>query len=302
MLSCRGAALVLMACALPRLAAQSQDLIVLTPASAAFSFQIGGALPAEQKVQVKRLGAGAAVDFTVTVPAAAPWLIVTPLAGKSGISLGLRVNPTLLLAGSYTTGVQVNAAGAGSPVILEVTLVVKNPPPTAAVAPAAVTITFQTDQAAPAPQALAVSTSGEPVSFTAAASGGAWVSVAPATGIAVAGSPVTLTVTLDTTGLVPAIYNGKITLNFSNAANKTIAVPVTLTVTAGRAVIQKIWPAAAPVGSNDVTITVTGQHFFQASVVQAGTTTLTPIWVSTTVLLAVIPETPWPTRARWPLR
>ena len=43
-------------------------------------------------------------------------------------------------------------------------------------------------------------------------------------------------------------------------------------------------------GSNDVTITLTGQHFFQASVVQAGTTTLTPTWVSTTVLLAVIPK------------
>ena len=195
MLSCRGAALVLMACALPRLAAQSQDLIVLTPASVAFSFQIGGALPAEQKVQVKRLGAGAAVDFTVTVPAGGA-LADRHAAGRQKRHFPRPARESHPAAGGLLHRRRAGERGRrrqpGDPV--EVTLVVKNPPPTAAVAPAAVTVTFQTDQAAPAAQTLAVSTNGEPVSFTAAASGGAWVSVTPATGIAVAGSPVTLTV------------------------------------------------------------------------------------------------------------
>ena len=135
-----------------------------------------------------------------------------------------------------------------------------------------------------------MSTAGEPVSFTAAASGGAWLSVTPNNGIAVAGSPVTLSAAIDVTGLVPAVYTGKITLNFTNAATKTVSVPVTLAVTAGTAVIGSIWPTAAPVGSNDVTLTLRGQHFFQSSVVQAGAVTLTPTWVSTTVMLAVIPK------------
>ncbi len=292
MSACRSLALafVLAAAWLPRAAAQSTDVITLNPTSLTFSYTIGGALPAEQKVQVKRVGAGAAVDFTVTPPAGAPWMIVTPLAGKSGTPIGIRVNPTLLLAGSYSAAVQVTGAGAGSPCVVDVTLVVKNPPPTATVSPATVTVNFQTDQAAPAPQTLAVSTTGEPISFTAAASGGAWLSVTPANGIAVAGSPVTLSAALDVTGLVPAVYTGKITLNFTNAATRTLSVPVTLAVTAGTAVISSIWPTAAPVGSNDVTLTLRGQHFFKSSVVQAGSVTLTPTWVSTTVLLAVIPK------------
>jgi uncharacterized protein (TIGR03437 family) len=89
---------------------------------------------------------------------------------------------------------------------------------------------------------------------------------------------------------VPAVYSGKITLNFTNAATKTVSVPVTLAVTAGTAVIGSIWPTAAPVGSGDVTLTLRGQHFFQSSVVQAGNVTLTPTWVSTTVMLAVVPK------------
>lgn len=280
------AATLLAACA----GAQTTEVITLTPASLSFSYQIGGALPPEQKIQVKRLGTGAAVDFTVTPPGDAQWLIVTPLSGKSGTSIGVRVNPTLLLAGSYSTAIQVTGAGAGSPSLVSVTLVVKNPPPAVTVSPAAVTVNFQTDQPAPAAQMVAVATTGEPVSFTAAASGGAWLKVTPAHGIAVAGSPVTLSVTLDVAGLVPAVYTGKITLNFTNAATRTAAVPVTLTVTPGTAVIQSIWPTAAPVGSNDATITLRGEHFFQSSVVQAGAVTLTPTWVSTTVMLAVIPK------------
>lgn len=283
-------ALALAACVLTRAAAQSTDVITLTPTSVSFSFQIGGALPPEQKIQVKRVGTGAAVAFTVTPPPGAPWLIVTPLAGKSGTSIGLRVNPTLLLAGSYSAAVQVTGAGAGSPSVVDVTLVVKNPPPTVTVSPAVVTVNFQTDQAPPAAQMVAVSTTGEPVSFTAAASGGAWLSVTPSNGIAVAGSPVSLSAAIDVNGLVPAVYTGKITLNFTNAATRTVSVPVTLAVTAGTAVIQSIWPTAAPVGSNDVTLTLRGQHFFKSSAVQAGSVTLTPTWVSTEVLLAVIPK------------
>ncbi|MCL4402936.1 MAG: hypothetical protein M1436_09790 [Acidobacteria bacterium] len=269
--------------------AQTTDGITATPSTLSFTYQVGAAMPAEQKVQVKRTGAGAALDFTVTVAPASPWLIVTPMAGRTGTSIGLRVNPTSLLAGTYQADVQIAAAGVINPAVVAVTLAVKNPPPTAGVQPAAIPIAFQTDQAAPSAQTITVTSSGEPVSFTAAVTG-AWLSVSPALGIAVAGRPVTLTVSLDTAGLVPAIYNGKVTLAFSNAANKSLVVPVTLTVTPGVAVVSSLWPNSAPVGSTDTTVTLRGSHFFQASVVQAGNTTLTSTWVSTGVLLAVIPQ------------
>ncbi|MFB3826427.1 MAG: IPT/TIG domain-containing protein [Bryobacteraceae bacterium] len=270
-------------------AAEVPDGITVTPAAVSFTYLIGGALPAEQKVQIKRTGTGAALDYTAAV-SGAPWLILTPASGKTGTTMGVRVNPTSLLAGTHSAQVQITATGMTAPVTLTVTVSVKNPPATAAAEPATLSLNFQTDQAAPAPSTISVTSSGEPISFTAAASGGAWLSVAPNLGIAVAGRPVELTVTLNTTGLVPASYTGKVTLAFTNAANKSLVVPVSLTVTPGVAVVDSIWPNSAPVGSLDTTITLRGAHLFQNSVVQAGTTTLTTTWISTGVMLAVVPR------------
>jgi uncharacterized protein (TIGR03437 family) len=218
-------------------------------------------------------------------------LIISQLTGKTGTSVGVRVNPTSLLAGSYMATVQVDATGVSAPVTFTATLLVKNPPPAMTAAPATLTFSYETGQAAPAAQTVAVSTSGEPVSFTVAASGGAWLAVDRTSGIAMAGSPVTLTATVAVDGLIPGSYTGRITLTSSNASNKAATVSVTLAVTAGTAVIGSIWPNAAPLGSNDATITIRGQNFFKTSVVNAGSTALTATLVSTTVLLAVIPKT-----------
>ena len=283
-------AFTLFAAPLPALG-QTGATLTATPASLAFSLQIGGAAPAEQKVQIKRGGSGAALDFSVTVPAGAPWLIVTPTTGKTGTAIGVRVNPTSLLAGTYTAVIQIDAVGAASPVLVNVSLTIKNPPPVPTALPASLAFHFQTDQAAPSAQTVTVSSSGEPVSFTVAVSGGTWLSVDPGVGISVTGAPTTVTVAVDTTGLVPGNYSGKVTFSFSNAATKTLTVPLVLSVTPGTAVIDSIWPNSAPLGSNDATITIRGRHLFQSSAVQAGTTSLTATWVSTAVLLALVPKT-----------
>jgi uncharacterized protein (TIGR03437 family) len=159
------------------------------------------------------------------------------------------------------------------------------------VLPASLSFAWQTGQARPADQMIAVSSNGEPLSFTAVASGGTWLSVSPALGIAMTGAPVAVTASMDPAGLVPGTYNGKITLNFSSGGTKSITVPVVLTVTAGQPAIASIWPMSAPLGSNDSTVTIRGSNFFQSSVVQAGSTALAATWVSTGVLLAVIPKT-----------
>jgi uncharacterized protein (TIGR03437 family) len=93
-----------------------------------------------------------------------------------------------------------------------------------------------------------------------------------------------------TDGLLPGAYTGKVTLTSANASNKSILVSVALTVAPGKAVISSVWPNAAPVGSNDQTVTVRGTHLFKSSVVHAGTATLTTTWISTGVMLAVIPK------------
>lgn len=271
--------------------AQTVPAITATPAALSFSYQLGAiTLPVAQALAIKRSPAGTALDFTVTVPVTAPWLIVTPSTGKTGTSVSVRVNPTSLPVGAYAADVTISS-GTSDPATVSVSLAIKNPPPKMTLAPASLPFTYVTNQSLPVdPQTMTVATDGEPLSFTAAVSGGTWLAAAPALGIAVAGSPVTLTVTVTTAGLLPGSYTGKITLTSANASNKSAFVTVLLTVGPGMAVVSSIWPSAAPIGSNDQTITIRGNHLFKASVVQAGTTTLTTTWISTDTMLAVIPK------------
>jgi uncharacterized protein (TIGR03437 family) len=272
--------------------AQALPSLSITPSTASFTYQIGATqLPVAQTLQVKRSGSGAALDFTVTVSPPAPWLIVTPTSGKTGTSISVRVNPTSLVAGTYATTIQVDATGASGPATASVVFIVRNAPPNMNVAPGSLAFNWQTDATtAPAAQTMAVTTTGEPFAFTAAIAGAPWLTISPAVGVVVAGSPLIVTATVDTAGMLPATYTGKVTFTSTTAANKTVTITVTLTVNPGTAVISSIWPNAAPIGSNDATITIRGSHLFKASVVKANTTDLATTWISTDVLLAVIPK------------
>lgn len=284
------ALLISLAAAPPSLTAQADAVVLATaPTALAFTYQTGNPLPGEQKVSVKRFGSGPAVPFTATVTGA-PWLILSASSGKTPGSVGVRVNPTSLLAGTYKAVIEFTAPGAANPAAVNVTLTVRYPPPTPTVTPSSLSFTFQTDAGPLEDQTVMVSSSGEPISFTAAVSGSSWLSVEPSIGIAVTGSPAAMAVKVNTDGLVPGTYTGRISLTFTNASVRTAMVPVTLTVTAGVAVIDSIWPSAAPIGSDDTVVTIRGRHFFQSSAVQAGSTALSTTWVGTTVMLAVVPK------------
>ncbi len=78
-------------------------------------------------------------------------------------------------------------------------------------------------------QSVSVGSSGTTLSFTASAgtsSGGSWLSVAPSSG----STPATLTVSVNSSGLVPGSYTGTVTVNAPNSANNPQTVSVTLTV------------------------------------------------------------------------
>lgn len=274
--------------------AQSLPSLLATPTSLTFTYTIGATqLPAAQTVGVKSSVTSTVLDCTVTVSPAAPWLIVTPTGGKTPLSLSARVNPTSLGAGSYETDIVVTSAGAGnSPISVPVTLTVKNPPPTMTVAPATLTFNYATDDVAlPAAQTLSVTTNGEPVSFTAAISGGIWLSATPTNGISLLGSPTSLAVSVRPVGLVPASYSAKITISSSNAVNKTVTVNVTLVVAPGTAVLSSVWPPNVAVGSPDTIVTLVGTHLFPTSAVHLGAAVVTSTWISTEALLAVVPST-----------
>ena len=278
-------------------AASAQALPSLSSAPASFltfTHVIGTVqLPAAQTMTVKSSNSSAVLDCTVAVSPAAPWLIITPTAGNTPLSLNVRVNPTGLGAGSYATSIVISSAGAGnSPISVPVTLTVKNPPPTMTVSPAALTFNYATDDVAlPVDQTLTITTNGEPLSFTATGTGGTWLSLTPASGISLLGGPITLTATVRPQGLLPGTYSGKITISSGNAANKTVTVNVSLIVAAGTAVLTSVWPPNVAVGSPGTTITLVGSHLFATSVVHVGAAVITSTWVGTEVLMAVVPAT-----------
>lgn len=116
------------------------------------------------------------------------------------------------------------------------------------VTPAALTFAYQLgDAKLPTAGSLAVSVAGSttPVSVTAAATGGPWLTVSPDTGK----TPVTLKVAVNPTSLPLGTYSGTVTVTPAVGGPAAVAVPVTLTV--------KAPPASLTVTPNPLAVTYT---------------------------------------------
>jgi len=183
------------------------------------------------------------VSFTAAVLPGAPWL---NLATTSGTSTGntpgavsYSINATAAAAltpGAYYGTIRVTAAGTmNSPqdfqVVLNVTAA--NAPPTPSPTPAG--LIFLTNGTAPAPQIVKVfasSVSAIPYQASAqTASGGAWLSVNPATGTTSASSPAQSSISVNPAGLAAGVYRGSVSYSLAAAAVPT--VNVTLVVETG---------------------------------------------------------------------
>jgi uncharacterized protein (TIGR03437 family) len=281
-------------------------LPTLTPSATTLTFTYikGGALPASQTLTVKG-SASAKLTFTVAKSPDVDWLVVTPVTATTSASLIVLPNPNGLSVGVHQTTIVLTCSGASnSPVSVTVNLTVKNAVPALTVSPASATINYTTDDATfPAATKLALTTSGDPISFTAAVSGAAWLTALPTSGVTLQSSPATVSLTVNPTGLGPGTYTGKLTLTLTNATTKTQTVTVSLVVAAGTAVLSKVWPPTIGVGSLDTTITLTGHHLFSISSVHVGTADLTPIAIGSAAdtLLVVVPKAQFASQASLPV-
>lgn len=265
--------------------------LVPTPASLAFTWQSGTALPSGKALSVKSGSSAAA--FTVTVsPNTALWLSVTPESGALPAALTVRVNPSGLPVGNYSATVQVAATGLTA-VDVPVTLTVTAPLPTLTVS--ALTLDFATPPNPPADQSLTLNTTGGPIAFTAAPQAAAWMQVSPRSGVVLPGIPTVLTVSVDGSSLTPqaAAYAGKLVITASGVptANKTQNVAVNLTVNALTPTITSLWPAAVLVNTGPLTLTLRGTGFFKGTTakVTGQATPLKTTFISATTMLADLP-------------
>ncbi|MGC2198086.1 MAG: choice-of-anchor D domain-containing protein, partial [Terriglobales bacterium] len=253
-----------------------------SPLSLSFTYQSGGTTPAAQTVNLTSSGA---VSYTA---AASPgWLSVTPAGGSTPGSLSVSVNPAGLAAGSYTGAVTVTAAGASnSPLKIAITLAVMGTPPSNPslnITPGNLSFTYASGTTTSGTQNLSVASSGSTLNVTAAASGGAWLTVTPSTG----STPAMLKVSANPTGMAVGTYKGTITITSSGAANTPQTVPVSLvvtgTTTSGR---LRVWPPRAvsfdyesghsDPGPRTVRVYSTGAHLTFTVAALGGT------WVSVT--------------------
>jgi uncharacterized protein (TIGR03437 family) len=277
---------------LPLTAPAASTDISFTPATLAFKYQVGAALPAAQALQIK--STGAAFAFTVAVTGPAPyngkWLSVSANSGTTAASLKVYVNPTGMPAGTYSGSIVVTSSSASnSPATAAVTLEVGAAPATLAVAPGTLSFTWVSGQPLPTAQTVVLSSNGVPLSAAIGISGTTWLKAQPSGNIALLGLPGTVSVSVDPTGLNPGSYTGKITFTSSTASNKSVTVDVSLTVNAGVPTATAVWPAGVGINSPATTVTITGTSFFSTTVAYSGTTALTTVVLSPTTLLATIP-------------
>ena len=97
--------------------------LMVAPQALTFQYILGASAPAAQNVTISNGGSGV---LSWTAADGDAWVGLAPPAGSTPGTLAISVNPANLAAGSYTSNVQVTAAGAaGSPASIAVTLVVQ---------------------------------------------------------------------------------------------------------------------------------------------------------------------------------
>ncbi len=112
----------------------STATVTASPLTLNFSYQLSGAIPAPQTVQVSGSTAGLPYSVTVATTSGTGWLAVNKTSGTAPDTISVSVSPSGLAAGaSYTGTVTVQgtgAAAASSPTNISVTLTVTVPFPT----------------------------------------------------------------------------------------------------------------------------------------------------------------------------
>jgi len=196
------------------------------------SGQSGGAPTAAQNISItSRIGG---LAFLATVPNGVNWLTLNPSSGVSPCLIQVMADPSNLAPGLYQTKIFVATPNA-NPQGFEVSVsLVVNPgqPPSLLIDKSSLSFPFSRHGSARSQAILVSNSGGGKLSFTATtttASGGAWLSVLPASGQASPANPATLTATADPAGLLPGTYTGQVAVITSSQRQN---IPVTMTISA----------------------------------------------------------------------
>jgi uncharacterized protein (TIGR03437 family) len=203
----------------------AQPSLVVSPPSAAFAYTIGSTQP--QAVSLLVGTTSTSVTFAASVAPGASWLTAVG-GGTTPSTLQISVNPSGLTAGTYHGTILVtSAAAANSAVTVPVDLIVTGGPVLTSNAPY---LTFTTTPSgSPPAQTLQITNTGPgSLSITTSTSPGApWLSVTGS-----GSTPQTVTVSVNTAGLSPGVYQSSVQILASGAGNSPLIIPVILVINA----------------------------------------------------------------------
>jgi len=247
--------------------------IAASPSALNFTYQIGGATPAAQPVNIS---GGSTLSFLATVTSGSPWLTVTPGSGTTPGSVTVAVNTASLTAATYQGTVTITSAGASNgPLSIPVTLTVGGNTPTITLSASTLNFAATVGGAAPPSQTVNV-TATAPSPVTISMSGGTWLSAS----VSSATTPAVVTVSANPSTLTAGTYNGTVIVTSIGASNTpqmiavqfVVSAPATITATPASLSFAYILGGANPAAQ---TINVTSSQPATISTTVAGASWLT---------------------------
>jgi hypothetical protein len=195
--------------------------VVASPSSLFFTADAGGHKPPAQTVALTS-PQGAVAFLAAGGP---PLVSVSVTSGSTPAPLSVSISTTGLAAGTYTGMAAVGCASAGLGALqpIPVTVTVTAPGGELRATPSMLAFTGTRGGANPPAQTLSVTSTGAPLSFTAAASG-SFLAVGPSGGT----TPANLSVSVNLAGLAEGTYTGTVML--TSPGKPSVGVPVQLTV------------------------------------------------------------------------
>ena len=262
LLSIAGALLALVGCADTGLA--QVTTFTASPRSITFLGQTGSASFATPAT-ITVTAANGPVSFAVTsVSSLNNWLTVTPLSGLAvdtgtAVTASVNTNANTFPPGDYPGTITLSAVGF-PPITINAILTIANGTvnPGLIASPTPVIFTLQTGNTASQSVSLTTTAPATVVTLSSAVNGPInWLSVTPLAAQIAPGTPVSITVTANTTGLTNATYNG--TVIVTPTAGTALNIPVTLNVTgavvgSGLIVSPNPLNVSIPVGSTASTV------------------------------------------------
>ncbi len=264
---------------LPLTVNPSQTDLVLSQSSLAFTIPNGASqLPPGARINVQSNTPSQAIDYTVSVNPAAPWLSVQS-GGSTPGALNISLSPQALqLTASAQTSIVVSCA-AGSPCAgksqtIAVALTLTSAPPQLVITTPSLAFTASSANPQPVSGTLGLAnTGGGSITVNSVTAASSYVSISGIPASLEGGSPYSATVTVNPTGLPAGFYQSSISVATSVG---TVSVPLTLLVSASASITLNpagtVFNALAgslpgnPAGSFEVSVTGGSSASWTASV------------------------------------